>query len=157
MDMKTFTKNFLKCGVAGWCMEILFTSVESILARDMRLMARTSLWMFPIYGLGVLLGPISAGIDRWIGDYGRLERRDRIWRHGMSDMVLIFLAEYVTGTMLKAKGICPWNYSGKLMNIDGVIRLDFAPLWFAAGLLFEQITRRPVQALVPQTMTAKRQ
>lgn len=54
-------KNFFKCGAAGWCLEILFTSAESIVTRDWRLMGKTSLLMFPIYGLGALLGPVEIG------------------------------------------------------------------------------------------------
>lgn len=132
--------NFIKCGIAGWCLEILFTSVESIAAGDMRLFGRTSLLMFPIYGLGALLGPICERIDCWIGDGKWLTGADRFWRHGMSDMVLIFTAEYVTGFLFRSAGICPWDYTGRRTNVDGLIRLDFAPLWFGTGLLFERLT-----------------
>ncbi len=120
-------------------MEIIFTSIESIAAGDLRLMGRTSLIMFPIYGMGALLRPIGRGLDRWLGDFHTLKHRDQIWRHGISDMVLIFFVEYVTGFFLRRAGICPWDYSGRSFDIDGLIRLDFAPCWFLAGLLFEQI------------------
>ena len=63
-------------------------------------------------------------------------------RHGMIYMVLIFTAEYISGSFLRARGICPWDYTGKSANVDGLIRLDFAPLWFGVGLLFEQITKK---------------
>ena len=139
-EIKEFGMNFLKCGVAGWCLEILFTSMESIAARDMRLMGRTSLLMFPIYGMGALLGPISRGMDRWLGDAKTLNLKDKFWRHGLNDMVLIFLAEYLSGAFLRARNMCPWDYSGRLFSIDGLIRLDFAPFWFGTGLLFERIT-----------------
>ena len=66
--MSRFLKNFIKCGIAGWCLEVIFTSAESILARDWRLMGHTSLLMFPIYGMGALLGPIGSRVDQWIGD-----------------------------------------------------------------------------------------
>ena len=122
-------------------MEIVFTSFESIAVKDMRLMGRTSLLMFPIYGMGALLGPIARGGDKWIGGAEKLTLKDKFWRHGFGDMVLIFCAEYVTGALLKARDMCPWDYSGRLFNVDGLIRLDFAPCWFAAGLLFERITR----------------
>ena len=121
-------------------MEIIFTSLESIVVKDMRLMGRTSLLMFPIYGMGAMLGPISRGIDRWIGEPHLLTWKDKFWRHGFSDMVLIFCAEYVTGAFLRARNMCPWDYSGRLFNVDGLIRLDFAPCWFAAGLIFERLT-----------------
>lgn len=140
--IKEFCMNFLKCGVAGWCMEIVFTSVESIAAGDFRLMGRTSLIMFPIYGLGALLGPIGRGVDNWLGDRKAIAKKDRMWRHGVNDMVLIFAVEYVSGFFLRMAGVCPWDYTGRNMNVDGLIRLDFAPCWFGAGLLFERLTRR---------------
>ena len=123
-------------------MEIIFTSFESITSKDLRLMGRTSLLMFPIYGMGALLGPIAKGIDRWLGEEGNLTRKDKFWRHGIGDMVLIFCAEYATGSFLKARNMCPWDYSGHLFHVDGLIRLDFAPFWFAAGLFFEMLTDR---------------
>ncbi|MCI8286616.1 MAG: hypothetical protein HFH89_02930, partial [Lachnospiraceae bacterium] len=49
-----FLKNFLKCGLAGWCMEISFTALDSLRRRDMTLKGCTSLWMFPIYGCAAL-------------------------------------------------------------------------------------------------------
>lgn len=147
--------NFCKCGVTGWCLEVMFTSVESMMLHDWRLMGKTSLLMFPIYGLGALLAPIGRGIDRWLdvtGAVGLQKKRkaetaplslwDRILRHGMLYMVLIFVAEYISGTWLRAKGICPWDYTGRHSNINGVIRLDFAPLWFMTGLLFEKVTKK---------------
>lgn len=152
--------NFCKCGVTGWCLEVMFTSVESMMLHDWRLMGKTSLLMFPIYGLGALLAPIGKGIDRWLDvaagtglgkrrqqasfpvQAGSLSLWDRILRHGMLYMVLIFVAEYISGAWLRGKGICPWDYTGRHSNINGLIRLDFAPLWFLTGLLFERITKK---------------
>ena len=133
--------DFFKCGIAGWCLEVIFTSAESIMMHDWRLMGRTSLLMFPIYGCGALLSPIGKGIDRWIGETG-IRPADRYIRHGMLYMVLIFTAEYLSGAWLRGKGICPWDYSSSQTSVNGLIRLDFAPLWFATGLLFEQITKK---------------
>lgn len=147
-DIKQIGKNFCKCGVTGWCLEVVFTSVESMLLHDWRLMGKTSLLMFPIYGMGALLSPIGEGIDRWLAVEGGknslsgLTVGDRIFRHGALYMVLIFIAEYLSGTWLRARGICPWDYTGRHSNINGLIRLDFAPLWFCTGLLFEGITKK---------------
>lgn len=57
-------------------------------------------------------------------------------------MTGIFAVEYAAGTYLKRRGRCPWDYSRAKTNIDGVIRLDFAPLWFFTGLLFERLTQK---------------
>lgn len=148
--MKNYTQlkhtitNFFKCGVTGWCLEVMFTSIESIMIQDWRLVGKTSLLMFPIYGMGALLGPIGQQVDQWltVTPGQSVGIKDRMVRHGMLYMVLIFTAEYISGTWLRARGICPWDYSGRHTSINGLIRLDFAPLWFATGLLFEQITKK---------------
>ena len=67
---------------------------------------------------------------------------DGVIRHGALYTVLIFMGEYLFGSILKAHGICPWDYTGLHSNINGLIRLDFAPLWFGTGLIFERITRK---------------
>ncbi len=139
--LKTLQMNFLKCGVMGWCLEVMFTSLESVIRHDWRLMGQTSLLMFPIYGCGVLLSPIARLTDWWVGE-GGLRPLDRWIRHGMLYTVLIFAMEYFSGTLLRAYGMCPWDYTGRQSNINGLIRLDFAPLWFGTGLLFEQITKK---------------
>lgn len=127
-------------------MEIIFTSFESVAVGDFRLMARTSLLMFPIYGLGALLGPMTHRLDQWLGDSQTIRKKDRFWRHGIHDMVLIFSAEYLFGALLRLASICPWDYSGRFFSVDGLIRLDFAPLWFCAGLIFEAITGEKTEA-----------
>jgi len=144
LNLKQLPLNFCKCGVTGWCLEVIFTSTESILRQDWRLMGQTSLLMFPIYGCGALLGPIGDLIDRWVnpGSGFTAKRADLAIRHGFLYMVLIFVAEYFAGSLLRGRGMCPWDYTGRNSNIDGLIRLDFAPLWFATGLLFEQITKK---------------
>lgn len=138
--MEELPINFFRCGVTGWCLEVIFTSVESIMAHDWRLMGRTSLLMFPIYGMGAVLVPISNMIDNCLGEH--MSPADRYVRHGILYMILIFTAEYLSGWWLRSIGICPWDYGGTRANINGLIRLDFAPLWFGMGLLFEQITKK---------------
>ena len=121
--LKELPGNFMKCGIAGWCLEVMFTSVESVLARDWRLMGRTSLLMFPIYGCGAFLSPALKLIDFWIGDQ-KVSLPEQLIRHGMIDMVLIFTAEYISGAWLRARGMCPWDYSASRASVNGLIRLD---------------------------------
>ena len=66
--MENRMKDFLKCGAAGWCMEIIFTSLVSLASGDRRLVGKTSLFMFPIYAL-------SAGV--WTGIFSVREKRIR--------------------------------------------------------------------------------
>lgn len=123
-----FLKNFLKCGLTGWCIEIIFTAANALRRRDMTLKGNTSLWMFPIYGCAAAFAPI-----------GRLLRQRSTWLRGLAYMSMIFSAEFLTGRFLKRHSLCPWDYGQSRWNIDRVIRLDFAPYWFVAGLLFERL------------------
>jgi uncharacterized membrane protein len=109
-------------------MEILFTSTGSFLKQDKRLIGRTSVWMFPIYGTAAVIAPL----------YRHIKNLPALLR-GCIYSVGIFSFEYISGTLLKHHGMCPWDYSQAKANIGGVIRLDYAPLWMAAGLLFERI------------------
>lgn len=127
----TMGRNFFICGLTGWCMEILFTSAGSLLKKDGRLIGQTSVWMFPIYGMAACIRPIY----RIIKHLPALSR-------GAIYTLGIFSFEYLSGTFLKKHKICPWDYSDAKANIDGVIRLDYAPFWMAAGLLFERILVR---------------
>ncbi|MFR6163500.1 MAG: putative ABC transporter permease [Mediterraneibacter gnavus] len=54
----------------------------------------------------------------------------------------IFAGEFLSGLFLKKHRICPWDYSRAKFNIKGVIRLDYAPLWFTAGLFFEKFLKK---------------
>ncbi len=123
----TFLKNFIKCGVMGWCFEIIFTALDSLRRRDFKLKGNTSIWMFPIYGCAALLSPI-----------GKIMHKLPLWIRGTTYMSLIFSAEYFCGALLKKRGLCPWDYGRCRFHINRLIRLDFAPYWFFAGLLFEQ-------------------
>lgn len=72
-----------------------------------------------------------------------IHNRIKIWPlliRGILWTAIIFTLEYMTGWLLYAiLGSCPWDYSGSLYHINGFIRLDFAPVWFALGLIFERV------------------
>lgn len=123
-----FGRNFFICGLTGWCMEIFFTSAGSLLKKDSRLIGRTSLWMFPIYGMAALIRPL----------YQKIKNLPALFRGGIYSLGIFFF-EYVSGSLLKKHHMCPWDYSDADSNVNGIIRLDYAPFWMAAGLLFERI------------------
>ena len=56
-------KDFFRCGIAGWCLEILFTSVEAWMRGDVKMMGTTSVIMFPIYAAGAILPELETAGD----------------------------------------------------------------------------------------------
>ncbi len=120
--------DFLLCGLTGWCLEILFTSLGSIRKKDMRLIGQTSVWMFPIYGTAAIIRPFYRHIQKLPALI-----RSIIYAAG------IFGFEFFSGSLLKKHHLCPWDYSNVPTNINGVIRLDYAPVWMITGLIFERV------------------
>ncbi|MCM1327110.1 MAG: putative ABC transporter permease [Bacteroidales bacterium] len=129
--LKKLKQNFIFCGIAGWCMEIIFTALAALRRRDFKLKGTTSLWMFPIYGSIAFLSPIMT-----------LLKKKPAWFRGFTYMALIFSAEYTVGSLLNRLRLCPWDYRRSRFHIKRIIRLDYAPNWFGAGLLFEYLLRR---------------
>jgi len=130
-------KRFLFYGILGWIVEVIWTGLGSLAQGHWALESHTYLWMFPIYGLAVFLEQIHNEI-----------RGYRWWVRGFFYMILIFFVEYTTGYFLEnLVGVCPWDYSDKKFSVNGYVRLDYAPVWFSAGLLFEQIHDKVVEEI----------
>ncbi|MBU5307633.1 putative ABC transporter permease [Clostridioides mangenotii] len=122
---------FLIYGALGWCMEILWTGFHSLKDKDYKMTATTSIWMFFIYGMVVFFEPVCdllAGLPIII--------------RGGVYVLCIFGIEYLTGGFLRRLGTCPWDYTGSRFSINGLIRLDYAPAWFLAGIIFETVYRQ---------------
>ena len=126
---------FILCGLTGWCLEVFWTGLIALQRRQMKLEGRSSIWMFPIYGMAAFLAPLS-----------RLLKGRCFWVRGLVYTGAIFLTEFVTGSLLKRRGMCPWDYSRARSNIQGVIRLDYAPVWFLTGLLYERLLLKEAKA-----------
>lgn len=126
--MKVFFKQFLRCGAAGLLLECLWTGGTQLLLGNWKLVSKTSLWMFPIYGLAACFCPVYHAI-----------RRCCILVRAVIYAVLIFFMEYVTGSVLSLFHICPWNYDHARFHLHGLIRFDYFPVWMLAGILFERL------------------
>lgn len=101
-----------------------------MLAGDGTLAARTYLWMFPIYGLAGVCAPLFLTFRQYCP----------LWLRAGFYAAVIFAVEFLTGWLLRfLTGACPWDYGERLLSVMGLIRLDYAPLWVALGLFFEQV------------------
>jgi hypothetical protein len=112
-------------------LEVCFTGVgAAMLRRDRSGTARTYLWMHPIYGGTALALELL---------HDRLRPLPRPVR-ALAYTAVIFGSEFTTGWLLrKALGRCPWDYERQGWSVRGLIRLDYAPFWYATGLLFEPL------------------
>jgi hypothetical protein len=146
---------FLVYGLLGWCAEIVWTATYDAVtgtrradgdtaarartsrAERLRLSGRTYLWMLPIYGGTALAFEPAHEIARglpWMV-------RGALWAIG------IFAVEAAAGWGLKRlTGRCPWDYSYARASVGGLIRLDYAPIWFVGGLALERLHDALVQA-----------
>jgi len=109
-------------------MEVLWTGLGALKNKNFRLSSNTSLWMFFIYGMVILLEPFF----RLVAPFNFLLR-------GAIYASFILAGEFLTGTLLKRADICPWDYSTARYHVRGLIRMDYAPAWAVAGLFFEQV------------------
>ena len=120
--------NFLLCGSVGLCLEVFWTGLHSLIRGEATMTGQTSLLMFPIYGCAALIKPV----------YQKISSLPAVLR-GCIYTAGIYLMEFVSGSVLKHFHMCPWDYSKSPVNYQGLIRLDYAPVWFAVGLFFEKI------------------
>jgi len=122
---------FAVYGGLGWCFEVFFTGLHDFIrTRDPALPSRTSVWMFPIYGL---LQPLYEPMHEKLRDKPVAVRAAA---YGVGIMAI----EYATGRILRtALGKAPWDYTYAKVHIDGLVRPAYFPLWAAVGLAMEPV------------------
>jgi len=85
-----------------------------------------SVILIPIYGIIGIIYPLIAvhlGKNSW-------------YLRGIVYMLTFYVFQFAIGLLLRKIDLCPWKYSGAL-SINGLIRLQDAPLWFFLGLGIE--------------------
>lgn len=132
MSPGLFLVHTLLVACVGVTMEIVFTAILDRDKHGWRLMGQSYIWMIPIYMMvypGIVL--LAPHLGPW-----------NIFLRGAAYVALIFAGEYVSGWLIrKVTGQVPWDYSGRKWAVHGLIRLDYAPAWFCAALLFEGVVR----------------
>ena len=122
---------FAVYGGLGWCFEVLFTGLHDFVRnRDPSLPSRSSLWMFPIYGL---LQPLFEPLHDALRDKP-VPARAAAYGAG------IMAIEYATGKAIRGLvGKAPWDYSYARVHVDGLVRPAYFPLWAGVGLAMERV------------------
>lgn len=122
-------------GVLGLGLECIFTGAWAFVAeRKTNLMGYSSIWYIPLYALAPLFFSLA---HAYIFPLPLLVR-------GILYVPLFFAVEYTAMFALrKLLGASPSedSYYQSDWNINGLIRLDFAPAFFVLGLVLEFVFR----------------
>ncbi|XP_037072883.1 transmembrane protein 229B-like [Pollicipes pollicipes] len=126
-------------GLHGFFTEVIFTAIwDFVLKQDFRLHGCTSVWSLFIYAVGVFVN--ERLFLRMRGSVPLLAR-------GAVYVTWTYTWEYSTGRVLDFFGARPWDYTELQYNIHGLIALEFAPLWYVACLVSEQMLIRQILTL----------
>jgi len=120
----TAGERFVVYGVAGWAIDSLYVWLHT--GRR----GPSSLLNVPVYGLAQpLFEPL----------HDRIRHRSlalRAMAYGAGTLGV----EYASGRLLRRLlGSAPWDYGDARLGIDGLVRLDYLPLWAAFGLGLEHL------------------
>jgi uncharacterized membrane protein len=115
---------FLAYGLAGWAIDSLFVCVHTGRRRP------SSLLNVPVYGLAQpLFEPV----------HDRIRHRPVVLRAALYGAGILAV-EYTSGRLLRRfAGSVPWEYGPTRFGIDGLVRLDYLPLWAAFALGLERL------------------
>ena len=136
---------FLAYGLAGWAIDSLFVYTHTGRRRP------SSLLNVPVYGLAQpLFEPV----------HDRIRERPLALRAALYGAGILGV-EYGSGRLLRRfAGYVPWDYGRARFGVDGLIRLDYLPLWaaFALGLerLHDLLVGRPATARPERAQPARR-
>lgn len=123
---------FFAYGLTGWAVDSLFVFAHTGRRRP------SSLLNVPVYGLAQpLFEPV----------HDRLRQRPVALRAALYGTDILGV-EYASGRLLRRfVGRASWDYGRARFGVDGLVRLDYLPLWAAFGLGLERLH----DVLVPRT------
>ena len=120
-------------GMFGLCSEIIFTALANLFSnKAYNLMGRTSVWMFPIYSIGLTYG-FSLVQNIISNDFMRY----------LSYPLWIWLIEILVGFPASKFGIRIWDYRYLPDNRHwkGIISFIHFPIWVFFGFLVEFVDK----------------
>ena len=118
-------------GVVGLVVELCFTAIRDLIrSRQANLVGHTSLWMFPVYALG-----LSYGFD-----FVMYLVPDDTIRY-LTYPLWIWAVELAIGIPAVKKGVRIWDYHylPGFLHWRGIVSFAHYPLWVGFGFLVELI------------------
>ena len=120
-------------GAHGIFAEVIFTGIwEYVVSGGPTLMGTSSMWSFPIYSAGTLLlaEPLCDAM---------IALKIPLFLRCCFYVLCVYSWELTLGTIMRYFGVCSWDYTDFDYDFYGLITMEYAPIWFCAGLLFEYI------------------
>jgi len=128
-----FSLRFYFWGAHGVFAEVLFTGIwEFVVSGKWSLMGTSSIWSFLVYGLGTAMAEN-------LYHYFHSKNIPLLARCCVYVLVT-YTWELTCGFLFDLfPGSRNWDYSAFTYNFMGYICLEYAPIWFMAGLYFEML------------------
>jgi uncharacterized membrane protein len=118
--------------IHGYATEVMFTALwEFVVNLNWKFPGNTSVWSFPIYGIS---GIVCEHLYVYMTSHGV-----SIIFRGLVYTLWTYCWEFSTGFVLQQFGACPWDYTPFHGDFMGLVTLEYAPLWFLAALMHEQL------------------
>ena len=132
IDPKTYAIRTMVAAATGVGCEVIFTALyDYAKTKDAHLKGYSYIWMLFVYAA---IYPLYRLV------HPNISHLNSAYRY-MLYMCIIYGCEYASGTVLrKFIGSAPWEqyYHGNKWAVDDLIRLDYAPAWIVAALIFEK-------------------
>ncbi|CAL4073331.1 unnamed protein product, partial [Meganyctiphanes norvegica] len=126
-------------GIHGFMTEVLFTAAWDLAVyKNPQLPGCTSVWSFLIYSTSVF------AIEKF---YRQNYKTVPLLLRCILYVLWTYIWEFSTGLLLRQFNACPWDYTERSYNFMGLITLEYAPAWFFAGLLTDQVLIKNIMYL----------
>lgn len=119
-------------GICSFYYEVVWTALYDYVVGtgDLRLRGYSSIWSVPIYACSLFLQ------ERVY--FASKEKGVHLLLRGLLYMITAFSVELLAGLILFPFNANSWDYSRQFeYHFYGMIALEYAPLWYICGCLFE--------------------
>ncbi|CAM1311314.1 TMEM229B (predicted) [Pycnogonum litorale] len=126
-------------GIHGYFTEVMFTAAwEFVVKINWQLPGCTSVWSLLIYSISVYVIELM---------YLRMRDHVHVLIRAFVYLLWTYTWEFTTGYILSFFNACPWDYTSFDLNFVGLITMEYAPLWYVATLITEQVLIKNILCL----------
>lgn len=116
----------------GYFIEVTFTAICNLIdTGSVELRGCSSIWSLGIYCAATVSMEKISALLRPLG-----------WplaAIAFAHMCCMYVCEFTSGCFLRAIGACSWDYGDFMFNLAGLVTLEYAPLWYLLGVIFEKL------------------